>query len=552
MVSIEEFKYSAEAVRTISYWQYANNWPIVYIMHNDTDAYIGETLDAIRRTKQHLEEDSDTDYKLICMLSDKDFNKSVVLDMESFLIKYMSADGRFVIHNGNAGIADHNYFNRDIYQDTFQYAWEKLIERGLAVHKISEIENSDLYKYSPYKALTSDQNDALIKILRAIESHNNSGSKNLILVSGSAGTGKTILAVYLIKVLKEIADKKLPFYREGDEIENIGILRAFADKIGALKVGFVVPMQSLRESLKKVFGSISGLSSDMILRPDDVVNGFYDLLVVDEAHRLHQRASLAQYPAYDRINEHLGLDRSATQLEWLFKCSRMQLIFYDSEQSVRPSDIRQTEFEHMIGGHLCEKIELVSQLRCKGGNDYIEYVKSVLACKETEKHKKFTGYDLRFYEDPNSMINEIKAKDKEMALCRVVAGYGWKWNSKKNTDADDIILDGVGYKWNTTAIDWINSPDSVNEIGCIHTVQGYDLNIAGVIFGPEITYDSELKTIRIDKSSYYDNLGKTRDDETQKEYILNIYATLMTRGIRGSYVYVYNKDLRDYLRDYFG
>ena len=230
----------------------------------------------------------------------------------------------------------------------------------------------------------------------------------------------------------------------------------------------------------------------------------------------------------------------------------MQLIFYDSEQSVRPSDIDQMNFKYLIQKHVCESIDLQSQLRCKGGNDYIAYVKSVLGETETVKHKHFADYELKFFEDPNEMIQVIKEKDSQLGLCRTVAGYGWKWESKKDAKAMDIWLDGVGYQWNKTAVDWINSENSINEIGCIHTVQGYDLNIVGVIFGPEIRYDRQLKTIVIDKSSYFDTLGKTKDPEAQKEFIVNIYATLMTRGIKGTYVYAYDPGLRDYLREYFG
>ena len=107
------------------------------------------------------------------------------------------------------------------------------------------------------------------------------------------------------------------------------------------------------------------------------------------------------------------------------------------------------------------------------------------------------------------------------------------------------------YRWNTESTDWINSENSVNEIGCIHTVQGYDLNIYGVIFGPEIRYDRQLQTIVIDKSNYYDHLGKTGNLDELKGYIQNIYVTLMTRGIKGTYIYACDSGLREYLKRYF-
>ncbi|WP_035764758.1 DUF2075 domain-containing protein [Butyrivibrio sp. NC2002] len=552
MITIKEFDYSSTELRAMGYWHYATNWPIVYIMHNDTDAYVGETLDGVRRTKQHLEEDSDTEYKLICMMTDKNFNKSVALDMESFLIKYMGADGKFRLHNGNAGIVDHNYFNRDIYRDEFKYTWSQLIERGLAKHTIDEIENLDLFKYSPYKSLTYEQEDALTAILKTIEdNYHRSTANKLIVVNGEAGTGKTILAVYLMKILKEISDGSISLYQEEDEIDRLELLNEFANRIGKLKIGFVVPMQSLRESLKNVFDSVDGLSSDMIIRPTDVVNDYYDLLVVDEAHRLHRRAYLSHYPSFDDANDKLGLDKDATELDWIIKCSRMQLIFYDKEQSVRPSDIQRPQFKKLIGDNLCKEIELTSQLRCKGGNDYIEYVKSVIYEEAGVRREGFGDYDVRIFDDPNEMIRAVRRKNDEIGLCRTVAGYGWKWKSNKDKNAYDIVFGDQGYKWNTESTDWINSKNSVNEIGCIHTVQGYDLNIAGVIFGPEIRYDKELETIVIDKSNYYDNLGKTKDINELKGYIQNIYVTLMTRGIKGTYIYACDPGLRNYLKKYF-
>ncbi len=552
MITIKEFNYSSTELRVMGYWNYASNWPIVYIMHNDTDAYVGETLDGIRRTKQHLEEKTDTEYKLICMMTDKNFNKSVALDMESFLIKYMGADGKFRLHNGNAGIVDHNYFNRDIYRDEFKFTWSKLMELGLANQTIEQIENSDLFKYSPYKALTGDQEDALISILNAIqECKDKNDNKKLIVVNGEAGTGKTILAVYLVKILKEISDGELKSYQDEDEIDKMELLHEFARKIGNLRVGFVVPMQSLRESLKNVFNSVEGLSPSMILKPTEVAGGDYDLLIVDEAHRLHRRAYLAQYPVFDRTNQQFGLGKEGTELDWIFKSSRMQLIFYDKEQSVRPSDIQQSQFRSMIDGHLCKEIELTSQLRCKGGNDYIDYVKSVIYETAAGKHENFNDYEVKVFDDPNVMINEIKKRDLEVGLSRTVAGYGWKWNSKNDKNAYDIKFGDKEYKWNTTPTDWINSENSVNEIGCIHTVQGYDLNYVGVIFGPEIRYDRILQTIVIDKTNYYDSLGKTSDMDELKEFIQNIYVTLMTRGIRGTYMYACDPGLQEYLKKYF-
>ena len=107
-------------------------------------------------------------------------------------------------------------------------------------------------------------------------------------------------------------------------------------------------------------------------------------------------------------------------------------------------------------------------------------------------------------------------------------------------------------RWNHTYIDWINSPNSINEVGCIHTVQGYDLNYCGVIIGPEIDYDFENNRIVIDKSKYKDVAGKKHLDNDKEllQYIINIYTVLLTRGIKGTYVYVCNENMKKYLNKY--
>ena len=148
------------------------------------------------------------------------------------------------------------------------------------------------------------------------------------------------------------------------------------------------------------------------------------------------------------------------------------------------------------------------------------------------------------------MFNDIKSLNDQFKLCRMAAGYAWEWATKKDKDAYDIFIDDYKYRWNSTYDNWIGSKNSVNEIGCIHTVQGYDLNYLGVIIGEDIKYDTEKNCIIPDISNYHDGLGKTgltKDPEKLRDYLVNIYITLMTRGIRGTYVYVCDPALREYM-----
>ena len=151
-------------------------------------------------------------------------------------------------------------------------------------------------------------------------------------------------------------------------------------------------------------------------------------------------------------------------------------------------------------------------------------------------------------------MSEIKARDIQNGLSRLVAGYSWPWmTNKKDAKQDyDIEIENTRLKWNSTNIDWVNSVNSRDEVGCIHTTQGYDLNYTGIIFGNEITYDKESNEIRVLKENYYDVNGKQSivDPEELKDFILNIYKTIMLRGIRGTYVYICDKNLREYFSQF--
>jgi hypothetical protein len=307
----------------------------------------------------------------------------------------------------------------------------------------------------------------------------------------------------------------------------------------------------------------------MVLDTTDAVKEFletgnkFDLLIVDEAHRLKSRkngGNMFNNKKFNETCESLGLDpMEHSELDWMMMCSRNLILFRDDRQRVRACDMDNDEFNEIIyGRYNTVPIQqyLTSQWRCLGGTDYINYLKGLFAGTINSK-THFNNYDFKLYDDVDRMITEIKALNDEYGLCRTAAGYAWEWKSKKKKGkipADyDICIDGHKYKWNSTYDNWIGTPESINVIGCIHTVQGYDLNYLGVIIGKDIRYDAENKCIVSDVNNYYDSLGKTgltKDPEKLKDYLVNIYITLMTRGIRGTYVYVCDPSLREYMARY--
>jgi len=201
-------------------------------------------------------------------------------------------------------------------------------------------------------------------------------------------------------------------------------------------------------------------------------------------------------------------------------------------------------------------LELKSQMRVKGGNNYIQFVHDLLHVKRTQTAiYREENYELKLFENFSDLHQELIKKENQFGLCRMIAGYSWPWLSnpkltpKPAPDVTDIDLDGLKFKWNSTEKDWINSQNAFNEIGCIHTTQGYDLNYTAVIFGKEINYNKITKRIEIDSKKYFDLNGKKGivDPESLKDYIINIYKTIMYRGIKGTFIYACNKELREYL-----
>ncbi len=528
-----------------------NQWPLVYFIQNEGNklAYVGESTNASQRFRNHLANPKKAEaFNKISIIGSDKFNKSATLDIESNLIQYLTAEGTYTLQNGNFGLINHNYYQQDLYQDLFKEIWVKLMAKKIISKSLKEIENSELFKYSPYKSLNEDQYHSVLEILNGLTVK----QSNRIFIKGSAGTGKTILATYLIKLLNSDVDANYDDYND-DELKEVLFIKAFQVKYPNAKIGLVIAMTSLRESLTNVFKKIPGLKASMILNPSETFKSEepYDLLIIDEAHRLRQFRNISWMGAFRKNNQKLGLDDTGNELDWIISNSKNQIFFYDSAQSVKPSDIDAEKFNALLFDKDTLTLELKSQMRVKGGNNYIKFVDDLLHVKRNESViYEANDYKLLLFDSLKDLYAELGVEEEKYGLCRLVAGYSWPWLSKENKAAIDIKIDNLQFQWNQTDKDWINSPNAFKEIGCIHTTQGYDLNYTGVIFGKEITYNKEENCIEINRSLYFDKNGKNgiSNIEDLKSYIINIYKTILYRGIKGTYIYACNKDLNEYFK----
>lgn len=531
------------------------SWPIVYFLQNEKfkEAYIGETTDMISRLKTHLKTEEKQILSSVSLILSKLFNKSATLDIESNLIRYIAADKQFNLQNGNLGLSDHKFYQKkEVYWELFRDIWSELQAMGIARHSLDYIDNSDLFKYSPYKSLSREQTKGLKTILHCLLDD----TAKVSLIHGGAGTGKSIMAIFLFKLLKtDLKDFNRADFDENDE-ELYQLVEAVRSKYGDLEMALVIPMQSFRKTISKVFRNIRGLSASMVIGPAEVAKKKYDILVVDEGHRLRQRRNLSSYYAsFDSCCKALGLDKyTSSELDWVQLQSDRAIVFYDEFQSIKPSDTDSKLFLELQEKPSTRVERLRSQFRVRGGVHYMEFVHQLFSDHNPLSPKPFQSinYDFQLFDSLEEMVEKINVKEKEEGLCRMVAGFAWQWISKKNKGLYDIVIGDMQLQWNSTDVDWVNSPNAINEVGCIHTTQGYDLNYAGVIIGPEIGYDFETNSFVVYKERYQDKNGKNsiKDLGILKQYILNIYRTMLFRGIQGTYVYVCNENLRKYLSQY--
>ena len=549
------------------------NWPVVYLLDNRKLIYVGESINFIHRYRQHSLNPNKNILDQIHVILDDSFNKSACQDLESKLIRYFASDTKFEVINRNFGLVDVNYFDRDQYRQRFKEIYRQLHEEGLFNLTIEEIENSDTYKLSPFTTLNPRQNDIAQRIIATVTNCIKESTRRAIIIEGGAGTGKSVLLTYLAKLLIDANSEPI----EIDELEVddpwtdiVELKTALERRASELKVAVVIPQQSFRATVKKTFESISGLKELPIFSPLDFANSdeYFDIVLIDEGHRLRKRAS-HMMGVYNSLTTQINIklygndDYSKTEMDWMRERSDIQITFIDPNQRVRPSDLS-LEFQYNLIAAAKKDdtyFYLSKQERLgEGGARYLGALHHVItAHPKKDSHNLVGAYDLRVYDDLSRMIEDLNRLDETIGLCRLTSGFGYEHKSKRDATKFDIEIGGLRLQWNRRQTDWIESVRGCDEVGSIHTVQGYDLNYAGVIFSPEISFDRKSNHFRFIKANYHDKkskennnfLGEKYDDAYHLDLVLNIYRVLLSRGTLGTFIYCVNEGVRDFLLEAF-
>lgn len=357
------------------------------------------------------------------------------------------------------------------------------------------------------------------------------GKKQVLIVKGGPGTGKSVVAINL---LVELTRREMVAQYVSKNAAPRAVYEA--KLVGSFK-------KSRISNLFKGSGSYTTAEENT-----------FDALIVDEAHRLNAKSGL-----YANLGEN--------QIKELINSAKFTVFFLDEDQRVTLKDIGEAaEILHWAkkANATISELELESQFRCNGSDGYIAWLENTLQSRTTANITLDNlDYDFKVFDSPTSLREIIVEKNRESNKARMVAGYCWDWKSKKNKNAWDIEIPGTEFKaqWNLGSDGslWIIAENSVQEVGCIHTCQGLELDYVGVIIGPDlIVRDGKVITDATKRSTMdasikgYKTLAKTKPDEAKESadvIIKNTYRTLMSRGQKGCYIYCVDEETNRYFME---
>lgn len=545
------------------------NWPVVYQIYNNQQIYIGETTNLKNRMNQHLAnaEKSSLKHGSLKVVFDETFNKSAALDLESYLIQYFSGDGKFRVLNRNDGMCDRDYYDRENYRKTFEEIWNRLRELKIADKTISEINNSELFKFSPYKNLNFEQLNVVTEIVQNIDEAITNNAKSLSVIDGDAGTGKTIVIMYLAKLLADLQS----FDNKNDDIDDESNFNIFFEleninqKFKNKSIALVIPQPSLCGRIRKIFGKIDLGDADIkIFSPIQFgkSNDDFDITLVDEAHLLKVGVTGTLGKQVHEIDQKIfGNTDIHSELEWIMAKSKNVVMVFSDQQRIRPANISKSDILKYSDEYNMREYWLKTQMRSLGGKKYIDYIHDILSndLRPTQK-EIFKDFEAKIFTNIQDFVAAMQKRESEYGLSRMVAGFAWKWSSKEDKREYDIRIDGMEFRWNSTQNNWIGSKNAPEEVGSIYTVQGDDLNYVGIIIGNDLLYRNgklifnreacaDSGAMKRSQRQVANNEQISEDD--MLEQILRTYRILMNRAVKGVYIYACDEELSKYLANYF-
>lgn len=580
---IEKIKDNKEALQTLKK-QISNSkdkkrkdiiieYPTVYI-HNwknkdKYEAYVGESNNILKRTKQHygkMNYKKNWQYNLLnrdadlYIIGHEHFNKSMTMDIETKLIHYLtSVENVKRVYNEKTN-RQNKYYKSEEMEKIFANIWRRLREKNKELFPSeSFIKDTAIFKASPLHKLTDEQKEAKEAIIEKVENALKSNKrKQLIFVEGEAGTGKTVLTSSTFYEL----------FCRYEEVKNNNIDKK---SYGSAKYRLLVNHKEQITVYKQIFSKLGIIDKygKVVDRPTHFINTYSsatpaDVVFVDEAHLLWTQGK----QAYTGKN----------QLEDIINRARVVIIMFDENQILTTEQYWEDKQLKKLRNKAIKNdnyIKLENQLRIHANKETIDWIDSFTKDRKIKQiPKDLGGYDIKIFDTPKELEKEIRSKalrGKER-LSRIIATYDWKYVEKNHKGCPgkywEVKIGNWHKPWNyelerylnkdekakIVELAWAEQKHTINEIGSTYTIQGFDLNYAGVILGPSVQYRNGQVIFNPDKSyNTKATRNRTLSDGTLKKFGKELLShevrILMTRGINGLYIYAYDDELREKLKE---
>ena len=383
---------------------------------------------------------------------------------------------------------------------------------------------------NPEFNLIDDQKVIFERIMELSRRCEKDGKKRTLIATGGPGTGKTVIAINLLARLTQE-----------------GVFAQYCSKNSAPRTVYARKLKGHRtkSSIDNMFKG-SGAYVDA---PENAVG----VVLADEAHRLNEKSGLYSNLGINQVHE-------------IIRAARLSVFFIDESQRVTVNDIGSVSAIKQwaaIDGSEVHMEALTSQFRCNGSDGYLAWLDDVLDIHETANYNlDGINYEFIVFDTPQEMRQKVLKRNEGSNRSRILAGYCWNWPKAGRADANvhEIEIGDFGISWNLDGGEaFAISESSVNEAGCIHTTQGLEFEYVGVIIGDDLRYEENHLVTDFTKRAKTDQsirglkkMSKENPEQAQKladEIIKNTYRTLMTRGMKGCYVYATNEGLREYLKE---
>ena len=561
----DEISSSKEAKIILSY-------PIVYIHvwkdRGKYSVYVGESNNIIERTKQHyraINEKNTWQHNLktkkadLYIIGHEHFNKSLTLDIESRLIRYLTSVESIKKVNNKNNNPQNEYYTSEEFEEIYRKIWNQLKKLDKNNNNIlfpseTEIKASAIYKSSPLHKLTENQKRLKTQIKGVIEDAiKNEKTHQLIFIEGETGTDKTVLnssLFYEICKSKEIEDN--------EDLED-----NFFKK---LNYKLIINHNEQFNTYSQIFSKLLNKGEDLVSKPTPFITHHskdkpIDVAFIDEAHLLLTQGN----QGYSGKN----------QLQDIIDRSKVMIIMFDPNQILTTSQYWEDQIlekYRKIAQDNNTYFKLENQLRLKA-KEALKWINNFTYDGIINKiPKDSNGYEIKVFDTPNLLEKAIKEKatNSKTKLSRLVATYDWPYNLKKDNKGNywEVIIGNWHKPWNYQLgkkltknekkqikdLSWAEQSQTINEVGSTFTIQGFDLNYVGVILGPSIKYDGNKIVYEPVKDHYKKTTNRrTLSDGSQKEFseklLKNELRVLMTRGIDGLYIYACDEKLREKLKE---